>query len=122
MEEEQAHELMMEDTTAADLDSQPLNDLGVSFMDQDELERNVAAQVCTFSFLNSTDGRRMRLYRNETMSSIGGVWRKLRRRECIKIVEANLISEPWKGRSDSKGIGSSRQRLFFLLDIPNTQK
>jgi hypothetical protein len=31
--------------TAADLDSQPLNDLGVSVMDQDVLERNVAAQV-----------------------------------------------------------------------------
>ena len=30
---------------AADLDSQPLNDLGVSVMDQDVLERNVAAQV-----------------------------------------------------------------------------
>jgi len=29
----------------ADLDSQPLNDLGVSVMDQDVLERNVAAQV-----------------------------------------------------------------------------
>ena len=32
---------------AADLDSQPLNDLGVSVMDQDVLERNVAAQVQT---------------------------------------------------------------------------
>lgn len=29
----------------ADLDSRPLNDLGVSIMDQDVLERNVAAQV-----------------------------------------------------------------------------
>jgi len=27
------------------MDSQPLNDLGVSVMDQDTLERNVAAQV-----------------------------------------------------------------------------
>jgi hypothetical protein len=32
-------------TTAADLDSQPLNELGVSVIDQDVLERNVAAQV-----------------------------------------------------------------------------
>jgi hypothetical protein len=30
---------------ASDLDSRPLNDLGVSVMDQDVLERNVAAQV-----------------------------------------------------------------------------
>jgi hypothetical protein len=28
-----------------DLDSQPLNDLGVSVMDQDTLERNLAVQV-----------------------------------------------------------------------------
>ena len=34
-------------SVAADLDSQPLNDLGVSVMDQDVLERNVAAQVAT---------------------------------------------------------------------------
>lgn len=32
--------------TMADLDSQPLEDLGVNIMDQDVLERNVAAQVC----------------------------------------------------------------------------
>lgn len=36
---------------AADLDSQPLNDLGVSVMDQDVLERNVAAQVQTHNNL-----------------------------------------------------------------------
>jgi len=49
--EEQAHEPMVEDTpTAGDVDSQPLSDLGVSFMNQDELEKNVAAQVWTFSF------------------------------------------------------------------------
>jgi len=48
--EEQPHGAMAEDTTAAeDVDSQPLNDLGVSFMDQDELEKNIAAQVWTFS-------------------------------------------------------------------------
>ena len=39
-------ENVMDDSVAADLDSQPLNDLGVSVMDQDVLERNVAAQVC----------------------------------------------------------------------------
>lgn len=33
------------DSVAADLDSRPLNDLGVSVMEQDVLERNVAAQV-----------------------------------------------------------------------------
>ena len=31
--------------TAMDLDSAPLGDLGVSVMDQDVFERNVAAQV-----------------------------------------------------------------------------
>jgi len=31
----------------ADLDLQPLNELGVGVMDQDVLERNVAAQVRT---------------------------------------------------------------------------
>jgi hypothetical protein len=30
----------------ADLDSQPLSDLGVSVMDQEVLEANVAAEVC----------------------------------------------------------------------------
>jgi hypothetical protein len=35
------------DSVATDLDSQPLNELGVSVMDQDVLERNVAAQVGT---------------------------------------------------------------------------
>ena len=35
----------MDISEAADLDSQPLNDLGVSVIDQDVLERNVAAQV-----------------------------------------------------------------------------
>lgn len=34
-----------DDSVAMDLDSQPLNDLGVSVMDQDVLERNVAAQA-----------------------------------------------------------------------------
>lgn len=38
-------ETMADQSVAADLDSQPLNDLGVSVMDQDVLERNVAAQV-----------------------------------------------------------------------------
>jgi hypothetical protein len=36
---------MTADSVVTDLDSQPLNDLGVSVMDQDVLERNVAAQV-----------------------------------------------------------------------------
>jgi len=36
-------------SVAADLDSQPLNDLVVSVMDQDVLERNVEAQVSTFT-------------------------------------------------------------------------
>jgi len=36
---------------AGDLDSQPLNELGVSLMDQDVLERNVAAQVARFHVL-----------------------------------------------------------------------
>lgn len=39
-------ENVMDESVAADLDSQPLNDVGVSVMDQDVLERNVAAQVC----------------------------------------------------------------------------
>jgi len=38
---------VVDQSFAMDLDSQPLNDLGVSVMDQDVLERNVAAQVCT---------------------------------------------------------------------------
>ena len=44
---EQTHmaDEQMHISAAADLDSQPLNDLGVSVMDQDVLERNVAAQV-----------------------------------------------------------------------------
>jgi hypothetical protein len=37
--------------TVADLDSQPLGDLGVSVMDQDQLERNVAAQVPSCSLV-----------------------------------------------------------------------
>lgn len=36
---------MADPSTAADLDSRPLTDLGVSVMDQNVLERNVAAQV-----------------------------------------------------------------------------
>lgn len=36
---------MADPSTAADLDSRPLTALGVSVMDQDVLERNVAAQV-----------------------------------------------------------------------------
>jgi len=36
---------VMDESAAADLGSQSLNDLGVSVMDQDVLERNVAAQV-----------------------------------------------------------------------------
>ena len=36
---------IMEESVAADLGSQSLDDLGVSVMDQDILERNVAAQV-----------------------------------------------------------------------------
>ena len=36
----------------ADLDSQPLDDLGVSVMDQDVLERNVAAKVWTRMCMN----------------------------------------------------------------------
>jgi hypothetical protein len=35
----------MEDTLGADLGSQPLDELGVSVMDQDVLEREVVAQV-----------------------------------------------------------------------------
>jgi hypothetical protein len=51
MSAEDTSDSVMEDSTmanpstAADLDSQPLTDLGVSVMDQDMLERNVAAQV-----------------------------------------------------------------------------
>jgi hypothetical protein len=43
-------ETMVDQSVAMDLDSQPLNDLGVSVMDQDVLERNVAAQVCTKTY------------------------------------------------------------------------
>jgi hypothetical protein len=45
MEEEKVEDTAVETTAMTDLDSQPLNDLGVSVMDQDQLERNVAAQV-----------------------------------------------------------------------------
>jgi hypothetical protein len=45
MEEEKLGHPVAETTAMTDLDSQPLNDLGVSVMDQDELERNVVAQV-----------------------------------------------------------------------------
>jgi hypothetical protein len=45
MEGENVEVTVLETTAVMDLDSQPLNDLGVSVMDQDELERNVAAQV-----------------------------------------------------------------------------
>ena len=41
-----AEEHEMATAEAADMDTQPLDDLGVSVMDQDVLERNVAAQVC----------------------------------------------------------------------------
>jgi hypothetical protein len=34
----------------ADLDSQPLSDLGVSVMDQEVLEANVAAEVCARNY------------------------------------------------------------------------
>lgn len=37
---------MAEHSVATHLDSQPLSDLGVCVMDQDVVERNVAAQVC----------------------------------------------------------------------------
>lgn len=41
-----AAEDTMNVSEAEDLNSQPLDDLGVSVMDQEVLERNVAAQVC----------------------------------------------------------------------------
>jgi hypothetical protein len=53
---------MADQSAMEDLDSQPLNDLGVSVMDQDVLERNVAAQVRILG--NITDVRRMQLCRN----------------------------------------------------------
>jgi len=40
-----SEDMLIDESVAADMDSQPLNDLGVSVMDQDVLERNVAAQV-----------------------------------------------------------------------------
>ena len=45
MESEKVEDVLAETVQMAEQDSQPLNDLGVSVMDQDELERNVAAQV-----------------------------------------------------------------------------
>ena len=51
MTAEDTSDALMEDSPLADppafadLDSQPLTDLGVSVMDQDVLERNIAAQV-----------------------------------------------------------------------------
>lgn len=48
---------MADQSVAMDLDSQPLSDLGVSVMDQDVLERNVAAQVGFVGlFTNNTIG------------------------------------------------------------------
>jgi hypothetical protein len=64
---------------AEDLDSQPLNDLGVSVMDQDVLERNVAAQVCHSQ--GSSHARLMRLCLRGTTSWIQSDWRKLRLRK-----------------------------------------
>ena len=67
-------------SAAADLDSRPLTDLGVSVMDQDVLERNVAAQVRPL--LNGmTDMRLMLLCRNGRMNLTNGGWKRLRQRK-----------------------------------------
>lgn len=72
---------------AEDLDSQPLNDLGVSVMDQDVLERNVAAQVCHSR--RCSHARLMRLCLRGTTSWIQSGWRKLRPRKSSALEDDN---------------------------------
>ena len=71
---------MTADSVATDLDSQPLNDLGVSVMDQDVLERNVAAQVGTPPE-SLTDNRRTRQFPKERTNWTNGGWRRRRQRK-----------------------------------------
>jgi hypothetical protein len=71
---------MTADSVATDLDSQPLNDLGVSVMDQDVLERNVAAQVGS-SPESLTNNRRTRQFPQERTNWMNGGWRRRRQRE-----------------------------------------